>query len=413
MTASATFVIAGAGLAGAKAAETLRAEGFTGRVVLIGAEPHRPYERPPLSKGLLLGTAATDSVYVHEPDWYDRHTVELRTGTTVEAVDRTGRRVRLGDGTDIAYDRLLLATGASPRTVPIPGARLDGVLQLRTLADSGRIAAAVHEGTRLVIIGAGWIGLEVAAAARARGAAVTVVETAALPLHRVLGDRLARYFADLHTGHGVEFRFGAGVREIRGTTTVSHVVLNDGTLLPADTVLVAVGAVPRTGLAEAAGLAVDNGILVDARLRTTDPHIFAAGDVANVDHPLLGGRVRVEHWDNALHTGPAAARAMLDLPVSYDRLPYFFTDQYDLGMEYAGWTAPGAATDLVIRGSLDQGEFIAFWTQEGRVVAGMNVNVWDVTDQIQDLIRAGLRTGATVPADRLADPHASLEAVLS
>jgi 3-phenylpropionate/trans-cinnamate dioxygenase ferredoxin reductase subunit len=297
--------------------------------------------------------------------------------------------------------------------VSIPGARLDGVLKLRTLADSGRIAGAVHEGTRLVIIGAGWIGLEVAAAARARGAAVTVVETAALPLHRVLGDRLARFFADLHTGHGVEFRFGDGVREIRGSTTVSHVVLNDGTVLPADTVLVAVGAVPRTGLADAAGLPVDNGILVDARLRTADPHIFAAGDVANIDHPLLGGRIRVEHWDNALHTGPAAARAMLDLPVSYDRLPYFFTDQYDLGMEYAGWIAPGARTDLVIRGSLDQGEFIAFWTQEGRVVAGMNVNVWDVTDQIQDLIRTGLRTGATVPADRLADPRASLDAVLS
>jgi 3-phenylpropionate/trans-cinnamate dioxygenase ferredoxin reductase subunit len=258
----------------------------------------------------------------------------------------------------------------------------------------------VHEGTRLVIIGAGWIGLEVAAAARARGATVTVVETAALPLYRVLGDRLARFFADLHTGHGVAFHFGAGVREIRGTTTVSQVVLDDGTVLPADAVLVAVGVVPRTGLADAAGLPVDNGILVDARLRTADPHIFAAGDVANIDHPLLGGRVRVEHWDNALHTGPAAARAMLDLPVSYDRLPYFFTDQYDLGMEYAGWIAPGARTDLVIRGSLDQGEF-------------MNVNVWDVTDQIQDLIRAGLRTGATVPADRLADPSASLDAVLS
>jgi len=408
-----TIVIVGAGLAGAKAAETLRAEGFTGRVVLVGAEPRRPYERPPLSKGLLLDTAAPDSVYVHEPDWYDRHAVELRTGVTAQAIDRAGRQVRLSDGADIAYDRLLLATGASPRTVSLPGAGLDGVLHLRTLNDSGRIAGAVHEGTRLVIIGAGWIGLEVAAAARARGATVTVVETAALPLYRVLGDRLARFFADLHTGHGVAFHFGAGVREIRGTTTVSQVVLDDGTVLPADAVLVAVGVVPRTGLADAAGLPVDNGILVDARLRTADPHIFAAGDVANIDHPLLGGRVRVEHWDNALHTGPAAARAMLDLPVSYDRLPYFFTDQYDLGMEYAGWIAPGARTDLVIRGSLDQGEFIAFWTQEGRVVAGMNVNVWDVTDQIQDLIRAGLRTGATVPADRLADPSASLDAVLS
>jgi len=413
MTEQRTFVIVGAGLAGAKAAETLREEGFTGRVVLIGAEPQRPYERPPLSKGLLLGTAEPDSAYVHEPDWYDRHDVELRTGSAAHAVDRDRRRVRLAAGEEIGYDRLLLATGARPRTLSVPGARLDGVHHLRTLTDSERIAAAVHGGTRLVIIGAGWIGLEVAAAARARGAAVTVVETAPLPLHRVLGDRLARFFADLHTGHDVRFHFGSGIREICGTATVSHVVLDDGTELPADAVLVAVGVVPCTGLAEAAGLPVDNGILVDHRLGTADPHVFAAGDVANVDHPLLGHRIRVEHWATALHTGPVAARAMLGRPVTYDRLPYFFTDQYDLGMEYAGWVAPGAGTDLVVRGSLEDREFIAFWTRQGRVVAGMNVNVWEVTDQIQALIQAGLTTGATVAPDRLADPDVPLEALLS
>ncbi|HET6530434.1 MAG TPA: FAD-dependent oxidoreductase [Actinoplanes sp.] len=412
MSAPGTFVIVGAGLAGAKAAETLRAERFPGRVVLIGAEPERPYERPPLSKGLLLGTAAPDSAYVHEPDWYARHDVELRTGTTAHAIDRARRLVRLRDGEDIAYDRLLLATGAAPRTLPVPGADLGGVHHLRTLADSARIADAVHDGTRLVIIGAGWIGLEVAAAARTRGALVTVVETATLPLHRLLGDRLAGFFADLHTAHGVVFRFGTGVREIRGTSTVSDVLLDDDTVLAADAVLVAVGVAPCTGLATAADLPVDNGILVDHRLRTADPHIFAAGDVANVDHPLLGARVRVEHWATALHTGPAAARAMLDHPVSYDRLPYFFTDQHDLGMEYAGWLPPGTDTELVVRGSIEDGEFIAFWTHKGRVLAGMNVNVWDVTDQIQALIHAGLTTGATVSAARLADPRIPLPDLL-
>jgi len=403
-----SFVIVGAGLAGAKAAETLRTEGFTGRVVLLGSEPERPYERPPLSKGLLLGTAARDTVHVHAANWYPEHEVELRTTSTVTAIDRATRRVRLAGGEQVGYDKLLLATGAVPRGLPVPGADLDGVLRLRTLADSDRIAEAVTAGTRLVVIGAGWIGLEVAAAARARGAEVTVVETADLPLQRVLGDRLAADFAALHREHGVVFHFGARTRELRGSGRVSHVVLADGTVLDADVVLIAVGVTPDTGLAEDAGLKVDNGILVDGRLRTDDPDVFAAGDVANVEHPVLGARVRVEHWSNALHSGPAAARAMLGRDVSYDRLPYFFTDQYDLGMEYAGWVPPGSTTDLVIRGDLGRREFVAFWTIGGRVVAGMNVNVWDVTDAIQDLIRAGL-SGVTPDPAALADPAVPLQ----
>jgi 3-phenylpropionate/trans-cinnamate dioxygenase ferredoxin reductase subunit len=403
-----TFVIVGAGLAGAKAAETLREEAFTGRVVLIGGEPERPYERPPLSKGLLLGTAERDTVYVHDADWYSGNGVELRTGSRVTAVDRPARRVRLAGGDEIGYDKLLLATGATPRALPVPGADLDGVLTLRTLADADRIADTVVDGTRLVVIGAGWIGLEVAAAARARGATVTVVETADLPLQRVLGDRLATVFAELHREHGVVFHFGARTRELCGSGRVSHVVLEDGTELPADAVLIAVGVTPNTGLAERAGLRVDNGILVDHRLRTDDPDVFAAGDVANADHRLLGDRIRVEHWANALHSGPVAARAMLGRDVSHDRLPYFFTDQYDLGMEYAGWVPPGAAADLVVRGDLDRREFIAFWTVGGRIAAGMNVNVWDVTDAIQDLIRAGL-TGATTDPRRLEDQSVPLE----
>jgi 3-phenylpropionate/trans-cinnamate dioxygenase ferredoxin reductase subunit len=412
MTDGRTFVIVGAGLAGAKAAETLRAEGFGGRIVLIGDEPERPYERPPLSKGLLLGTAERDSVHVHGPQWYTAHDVDLRTATTADTIDRDRRQVRLADGDVIGYDRLLLATGAEPRRLPVPGADLDGVLHLRTLADSDRLRPALHRGARLVIIGAGWIGLEIAAAARTLGAAVTVVEADALPLRRVLGDRLAVAFAGMHTGHGVVFHFGRQALEIRGSGgQLSDVVLDDGTTCPADTVLVAVGVRPRTALAEQAGLPVRDGVLADARLCTADPDIFAAGDVAAVDHPLLKARVRVEHWANATDTGVTAARTMLGQDVVHDRLPYFFTDQYHLGMEYAGWVAPGRRPELVIRGDVDRDEYIAFWTDAGRVVAGMNVNVWDVTDAVQQLVRDGLTSGRTVDPGRLADPAVPLAEV--
>ncbi|MFF5289192.1 NAD(P)/FAD-dependent oxidoreductase [Paractinoplanes globisporus] len=391
-----TFVIVGAGLAGAKAAETLRSEGFPGRVVLLGEETERPYERPPLSKGMLLGTAERGSVYVHAADWYRRHDVDLRTSTPVRALDRTAREVRLADDSTIGYDRLLLATGAEPRRLPIPG----DVTYLRTLQDSDRLAANLHEGARLVIVGAGWIGLEIAAAARERGAAVTVIETAPLPLHRVLGDRLAASFAALHAAHGVVFHFGRQAAEFRP----DGVVLDDGTVCPADTVLVAVGVRPRTDLAEAAGLAVDDGVPVDSRLRTNDPFIFAAGDIAAVDNVLLGHRVRVEHWAAAIDTGEAAARAMLGQEVAYDRVPYFFTDQYDLGMEFAGWIPPGTDPELVIRGDLAAREYVAFWHDKGRVLAGMNVNVWDVNESIQDLVRSGVE----VDPARMADPGVPL-----
>jgi 3-phenylpropionate/trans-cinnamate dioxygenase ferredoxin reductase subunit len=286
------------------------------------------------------------------------------------------------------------------------------VFSLRTLADLDRIAAAVNGATHLVVVGSGWIGLEVAAAARMRGATVTVVTPAELPLRSVLGDRLAKVFLGLHRQHGVDFRFGARVHELRGGPDVAQVVLTDGTTINADVVLVAIGVTPNTGLADQARLPVDNGVLVDRQLRTADPDIFAAGDVANVDHPLLRARLRVEHWDTALHSGPVAARAMLGQVAEWDRLPYFFTDQYDLGMEYAGWVPPGTEAQVVIRGDEQGREFIAFRTVEGRVAAGMNVNVWDVTEQIQELVRAGL-SGRTVDPVRLADPDVALTEVFA
>jgi 3-phenylpropionate/trans-cinnamate dioxygenase ferredoxin reductase subunit len=398
-----TFVIAGAGLAGAKAAETLRAEGFTGRIALIGAEPEIPYERPPLSKGLLLGTTDRTDAYVHDADWYPGQDIDLRTGTTVAAIDREKHRVRLSDGDDLEYDKLLLATGATPRPLGVPGATPENVLYLRTLADSDRIAAVAHPGAHLVVIGSGWIGMEIAAAARSRGAEVTVVTPAALPLQKVLGDRMAEVFADLHRSHGVTFRFGASVRSVHD----GEVTLTDGDTLRADAILAAIGVTPNTGLADQARLGVADGVQVSARLQTDDPDIFAAGDLASIDHPLLGARIRVEHWATALHTGPLAAKAMLGQEVRWEQLPYFFTDQYDLGMEYAGWVPPGAQPEVVVRGDGAGREFIAFWLVEGRVAAGMNVNVWDVNEQIQDLVKAGLG-GARVDPARLADPKVEL-----
>jgi len=411
-----TFVIVGGGLAGAKAAETLREEGFTGRVILICDERDHPYERPPLSKGFLLGKEERDSVFVHEPAWYARNDVELHLGQTVDAIDRTAKTVRFGeDGTLVRYDKLLLATGAEPRRLDVPGTDLAGVHHLRRLAHSERLkgvlAALGRDNGHLVIAGAGWIGMEVAAAAREYGAEVTVVEPGATPLHGVLGPELGNLFAELHREHGVRFHFGARLTEIVGQDgMVLAVRTDDGEEHPAHDVLAAVGAAPRTALAEAAGLeladrADGGGIAVDARLRTSDPDIYAAGDVASFHHPLFGIRLRVEHWANALNGGPAAARAMLGRDVTYDRVPYFFSDQYDMGMEYSGWAPPGSYDEVVIRGDAGKREFIAFWVRENRVLAGMNVNVWDVTEPIQQLIRSG----AQVDTEALADPHVPLD----
>jgi 3-phenylpropionate/trans-cinnamate dioxygenase ferredoxin reductase component len=398
-------VVVGGGLAAGTFVTELREGGHDGPITLFTDEAHPPYERPPLSKDLLLGNATEDDPLVHESAWYAEHDVDLRLGTTVTGLHRTAREIELAGGERLGYDRLLLTTGSVVRRLDVPGGDLPGIEYLRRLADADRISAALSEGRRIVVVGAGWIGLEVAAAARQRGAEVTVVEVLDLPLQRVLGDELARVFADLHREHGVDLRLGTGVREFAGDGgRVAAVVLTDGTKLPADAVLVGVGITPATALAEAAGLDVDNGVLVDAALRTSDPDVFAAGDVANAQHPLLGERLRVEHWANALNGGPAAARSMLGQQVSYEQVPYFFSDQYDLGMEYAGYAPPGRYDEVVFRGDQPGREFIAFWLRDGRVLAGMNVNVWDVTDAIQDLIRSG----RAVDRAKLADPSVPL-----
>jgi len=405
-----TFVIVGAGLAGAKAAEALREQGFDGRLILIGAETHRPYERPPLSKGYLAGADEREKIFVHPEGWYAEHDVEYRPGRTVTRLDRGAAQVELDDGDLIGYDKVLLCTGSGPRRLPIAGAAADGVHYLRSVDDSDALREVIAKSSRLVMIGAGWIGLEVTAAARQAGVEVTVVETAELPLLRVLGAEVAQVFADLHREHGVNFRFNTSIAQIdTAAGRATGVTLGDGSRIEADAVLVGVGAVPNTALAEAAGLSVDNGVLVDVGLRTEDPNVFAAGDIANAQHPLLRRRIRVEHWANALKQPATAATSMLGGAGSYAELPYFFTDQYDLGMEYVGYVEPGEYDQVVFRGDVPGREFIAFWLKNSRVLAGMNVNVWDVTDPIKALIRSG----AEVDPARLADPTIDLSQVAS
>ncbi|MFE3877315.1 NAD(P)/FAD-dependent oxidoreductase, partial [Kitasatospora sp. NPDC059146] len=322
------IVIVGASLGGAKAAEALRGAGYRGGIVLIGEEHERPYERPPLSKGYLLGKEAREKLHVHPPQWYAEHDVTLRLGTPVVAIDPAARTVTLADDGEIGYHKLLLTTGSAPRRLPVPGADQDGVLYLRRVEDSDRIKAVLRPGARITVVGAGWIGLEVAAAARAAGAEVTVLESLELPLLRVLGREVAQVFADLHRDHGVNLRFGVQVAELTGADgTVSGVKLADGTELAADAVVVGIGISPATALAEAAGLEVDNGIKTDQHLRTSDPDVYAAGDVANAYHPLFDRHLRVEHWANALNQPQTAARALLGQPDAvYDRVPYFFSD---------------------------------------------------------------------------------------
>jgi 3-phenylpropionate/trans-cinnamate dioxygenase ferredoxin reductase component len=403
MTAPRSIVIVGASLAGAKAAETLREEGYEGRLVLVGDESERPYERPPLSKDYLRGEVGLDKVYVHDAAFYDERAIELRTTSRVTAIDPAAHTVTLVGGEDLSWDRLLLTVGAEPRRLPLPGAGLDGVMYLRSLADSDRLRAVIGAGGRLVVVGAGWIGSEAAASARQLGMEVTILERLDVPLENVLGPTVGRLYADLHQEHGVELLMGAKLEAIEGAGRVERVRLAGGRTIDCAAVLVGVGVVPRTELAEAAGLAVDDGILVDATLQTNAPGIFAAGDVANAVHPFYSRRVRVEHWANALNQGPVAARNMLGASEPYDTIPYFFSDQYEVGMEYSGFAR--GTDEVVLRGDLAGRELIAFWIADGRVAAGMNVNVWDVNETVQALIRSR----APVDIVRLRNPDVPLE----
>jgi 3-phenylpropionate/trans-cinnamate dioxygenase ferredoxin reductase subunit len=410
MANTTTIVIIGGGLGGAKAAEALREKDFDGDIVLCAEERQLPYARPPLSKEFLAGKKSLSDFTVHDAAWYREKEIDLRLGSPGVSVDRAAHTVGLPDDATVGYHKLLLATGSRSRRLPIPGSDAAGVHYLRTFEDASALNTALAEGSSLAVVGAGWIGLEVAASARQRDVNVTVVETAKLPLVGAVGEEVGAVFAALHRDHGVDLRLDSEVEEI--TTAdgkATGLRLGDGSSVAAEAVLVAVGAQPNVELADQAGLSMgDGGVLVDASLRTSDHDIYAVGDIAAAEHPLFGSRIRTEHWANALKQPAVAAAGMLGEKAEYTELPYFFTDQYDLGMEYAGY-AP-TYNRVVFRGDVDGREFVAFWLDaDNRVLAGMNVNIWDVLDDVKSLIRSK----SAVDPDKLADPRAPLGGLVS
>jgi 3-phenylpropionate/trans-cinnamate dioxygenase ferredoxin reductase component len=410
MASSPSFVIIGGGLAGAKAVEALRDSNFDGHIMLFADEQQLPYERPPLSKEYLAGKKSLNDFTVLNSDWYRNNDIDLRLCSRVSSLDAAGHSVALSDGTTVSYDKLLLATGSASRRPPIPGSDAGGVHYLRTYEDAAALNAVLTEGSSLAVVGAGWIGLEVAAGARQRGVDVTVVETAKQPLIAALGETVGEVFATLHRDHGVDLRLETQVEEITTDDgSATGLRTRDGSRITADAVLVAVGAAPNVELAEQAGLSMgEGGVLVDTSLRTSDPDIYAVGDIAAAQHPLFDARIRTEHWANALKQPAVAVAGMLGKPGEYAELPYFFTDQYDLGMEYAGH-APDYQ-QVVFRGDKNAREFVAFWLDaDKRVLAGMQVNIWDALDDIKNLIRKK----APVDPDKLGDPEVSLSDVLS
>jgi 3-phenylpropionate/trans-cinnamate dioxygenase ferredoxin reductase subunit len=402
VTPPTTLAVVGASLAGAKAAEAARGAGYDGRIVLIGDEPGAPYERPPLSKAVLRGEKDADTARVHPDGFYADHGIERVTDHVV-ALDVAARTVSLAGGDAVRFDTAVLATGAAPRRLDVSGAGLAGVHHLRTVDDSLRLRDAIRTASRVAVIGAGWIGSEVAASARQMGADVVLVDPGPVPLRRVLGDEIGEVFRRLHADHGVTLRLGSGVTALRGRSgSVEAVVLDDGRVEAADVVVVGIGVTPRTELADRAGLRVDNGIVVDEHLETGVPGIYAAGDVANAWHPHYGHHLRVEHWANALNQGMTAGRNAAGQRETYTRLPYFFSDQHDLGMEYVGHGDRGDS--VTVRGDLDSREFIAYWHRDGIVTAAMNVNVWDVVEDLKAIVEAG----TPIDIARLGDPGVPL-----
>jgi len=401
LLAEESIVVLGAGLAGATTVTELRDQGFAGPITLIGDETELPYERPPLSKGFLQGNEEPAGFTVHDAAWYQDHNITLKLGVAAISVEAARRQVLLADGSFVDYDRLVLATGSRANLggdAPLAGYDLPGVHTLRKLSDAKSLRAHITDGARVSVVGSGWIGMEVAASARQLGARVTVYSSSKVPLASVFGERFGHHLLELHQRHGVDVRTAKvqGIEQVDGHLQV----LSDAGSSRADVVLLAIGAVPNVQLAETAGLDVDRAVLVDAALRSSDPRILAIGDIAQAAHSVLGRRVRVEHWDNAIRQGKLAAATLLGQEKSYDWLPYFFTDQFDLGMEYVGYSDPGDET--VVRGDVESGQFLVFWQNGQKITAAANVNIWDVNDGLRELV------GREIPAERLADPQIEL-----
>jgi 3-phenylpropionate/trans-cinnamate dioxygenase ferredoxin reductase subunit len=401
MTSLDTVVIVGAAHAGGRAAQAIRAAGFVGRVVLIGEESWPPYERPPLSKALLVGDEGIERVQLNHPSYYEEKGIELRLGERVREIDLASRQIKTS-GAAIAYDRLMLTTGARVRRLDLPGSTLPGVLYLRTIDDSEAIRDALKRQARVVVIGGGFIGLEVAASARKRGCHVTVLEATDRLMGRAVAPEVGTYFADLHRRHGTEIRLGTSLVRFEGAGRLERIVLADGSAIEADLAVIGIGIVPNVELAGEAGLAIDNGIIVDDRGRTSDPHIFAAGDVANQPNAFLGRRIRLESYQNAQDQGMAVGRNMIGGDeVHNDRL-WVWTDQYDVNLQMLG--APTAWDRLVFRGDIASGSFAVFYLLEGRIVGVNTINNGREIRVLERLMASGVR----ISPDQLADPGTNL-----
>ncbi len=402
MSADVDFLIVGGGLAGAYCASELRKRGTEGSILLVGREPEPPYERPPLSKEYLRGEKTLEEAYVRPVGDYESHDIELLSGRRAVTLDASIRQLNLDDGTNLTYDALLIATGAEPRRLSSTRGYVDGIHYLRTVRDADALRSAAAAANSIAVIGGGWIGSEVAASLRQLGHDVTLVSNLPRPLERVLGPEVADVYRRVHQENGVHLVHGH-VAAVDGDARVDGIRLSDGQRVPADMVVVGVGAAPRIKLATRGGLATrDGAITVDEYLRTSVPSIYAAGDVAAAWHPRFGRHVRIEHWDNAIHQGRAAAANILGANEPYARTPYFYSDQFDVGMEYRGHAEEWGR--VVIRGDLATREFHAFWLADGRVSAAMNVNLWDDGDDLQRLVESEER----VDLERLADPTVPL-----
>jgi len=402
MASASTIAIVGASLTGQSAAATLREEGFDGRVVLVGAEPQLPYDRPPLSKNYLRGGMPFEKTLLRPPEFYRERQIETRLGTTVVRVDVEKRALQLDGGDRLEFDNVLIATGGRNRRFPIPGLDLPGVYDLRTVADADRIRDAIARGGRAVVVGMGFIGAEVAASMRQCGLEVTAIEPFKTPLYRALGEDIGLVVEGLHRDHGVALILGDAVAAFEGKGRVERVVTRDGRRIECALAVFGLGIEPVTELVAGTGVRVDNGIVVDDHCRTNVPGVFAAGDVANHYHPVCGRQMRVEHWQNGIKQGAAAARSMLGRGQPYDEVHWFWSDQYDANIQYAGFHAAWDA--VVVRGSLAERKFLAFYMAEGRVESVVAVN------QGRDLRRTLPIIKARVAIDpaRLADPNVDL-----
>jgi 3-phenylpropionate/trans-cinnamate dioxygenase ferredoxin reductase subunit len=396
-----TLVVVGANLAGGAAVSTLREEGFEGRVVLIGDEPDPPYERPPLSKEYLRGEKEFDAAFLRPPAWYAEADVDLRLGHRATRLDTSARMVELEDGDPVPYDGLLIATGGKNRRLSVPGHDLDGIFELRTRADADRIRAECQPGRKAVVVGAGFIGMEVAASLRQLGVEVEVVEIFSVPLLRVLGEEVGKAYEGIHRDHGVRFHLRDDIRRFHGRGRVEEVATVGGARIGCDFVVVGIGISPDTEIVAGTPISVENGILVDEWCRTNVEGVFAAGDVANHHHPLFGRRIRVEHWDNALKQGAAAARNMMGRPEVFDDPHWFWSDQYSFNLQYVGFASEW--DELVIRGSLEERDFLGFYLRAGIVEAVVGVNRGKDVRRSASIIRDRRRVDPAVLRDEDVD----------